>query len=328
MFKDYLGSSKQHIEQWLGEVLSSPNQEFKPLYESMSYSLMQGGKRIRPILSKAVLEMLHKDPADYKEFLCAMECIHTYSLVHDDLPAMDNDDYRRGNLTNHKVYGEGMAILAGDGLLTYAFQLMTENKTATPQQKIEAIQCVATAAGPEGMVGGQAFDMLSEDKHIPLEELKVLHSGKTGALFNASVELGLILGNADTTTRKALMEYANCLGLLFQITDDIMDYRETTETTGKPVGNDLREGLLTYPLLSIVNDDNKDKLLEDIKALNNGGDEQAIIDYVIGQGGIDNTLAVADQYCKDALAALDAVRDFPGKEFLVMAVENLADRKV
>jgi len=161
MFKDYLASSKQHIEQWLGEVLSSPNQEFKPLYESMSYSLMQGGKRIRPILSIAVLEMLHKDPADYKEFLCAMECIHTYSLVHDDLPAMDNDDYRRGNLTNHKVYGEGMAILAGDGLLTYAFQLMTTNTTATPQQKIEAIQCVATAAGPEGMVGGQAFDMLS-----------------------------------------------------------------------------------------------------------------------------------------------------------------------
>ena len=116
--------------------------------------------------------------------------------------------------------------------------------------------------------------------------------------------------------------------MAFQITDDIMDYRETTETTGKPVGNDLREGLLTYPLLSIVNDDNKDKLLEDIKALNNGGDEQAIIDYVIGQGGIDNTLAVADKYCKDALAALAAVRDFPGKEFLVMAVENLADRKV
>ena len=168
MFKEYLASSKQNIEQWLGEVLTSPNQEFKPLYEAMNYSLMQGGKRIRPILSKAVLEMLQKDPADYKEFLCAMECIHTYSLVHDDLPAMDNDDYRRGNLTNHKVYGEGLAILAGDGLLTYAFQLMTANKTATAQEKLDAIQCVATAAGPEGMVGGQAFDMLSEDKHIPL----------------------------------------------------------------------------------------------------------------------------------------------------------------
>ena len=246
MFKEYLAASKQNIEQWLGEVLTSPNQEFKPLYESMNYSLMQGGKRIRPILSKAVLEMLHKDPADYKEFLCAMECIHTYSLVHDDLPAMDNDDYRRGNLTNHKVYGEGLAILAGDGLLTYAFQLMTANNKASAQDKLNAIQCVAIAAGPEGMVGGQAFDMLSEDKHIPLEELKVLHRGKTGALFNASVELGLILGNADTITRTALMEYANCLGLLFQITDDILDVTGTIEELGKTPGSDIRQHKSTY----------------------------------------------------------------------------------
>ena len=246
MFKEYLAASKQNIEQWLDEVLTSPNQEFKPLYESMNYSLMQGGKRIRPILSKAVLEMLHKDPADYKEFLCAMECIHTYSLVHDDLPAMDNDDYRRGNLTNHKVYGEGLAILAGDGLLTYAFQLMTANNKASAQDKLDAIQCVAIAAGPEGMVGGQAFDMLSEDKHIPLEELKVLHRGKTGALFNASVELGLILGNADTVTRTALMEYANCLGLLFQITDDILDITGTIEELGKTPGSDIRQHKSTY----------------------------------------------------------------------------------
>ena len=246
MFKEYLAASKQNIEQWLDEVLTSPNQEFKPLYESMNYSLMQGGKRIRPILSKAVLEMLHKDPADYKEFLCAMECIHTYSLVHDDLPAMDNDDYRRGNLTNHKVYGEGLAILAGDGLLTYAFQLMTANNKASAQDKLDAIQCVAIAAGPEGMVGGQAFDMLSEDKHIPLEELKVLHRGKTGALFNASVELGLILGNADTATRTALMEYANCLGLLFQITDDILDVTGTIEELGKTPGSDIRQHKSTY----------------------------------------------------------------------------------
>ena len=246
MFKEYLAASKQNIEQWLDEVLTSPNLEFKPLYESMNYSLMQGGKRIRPILSKAVLEMLHKDPADYKEFLCAMECIHTYSLVHDDLPAMDNDDYRRGNLTNHKVYGEGLAILAGDGLLTYAFQLMTANNKASAQDKLDAIQCVAIAAGPEGMVGGQAFDMLSEDKHIPLEELKVLHRGKTGALFNASVELGLILGNADTITRTALMEYANCLGLLFQITDDILDVTGTIEELGKTPGSDIRQHKSTY----------------------------------------------------------------------------------
>ena len=142
------------------------------------------------------------------------------------------------------------------------------------------------------------------------------------------MELGGLLGGWSKPEIVELKKYGHALGMAFQITDDIMDYRETTETTGKPVGNDLREGLLTYPLLSIVNDDNKDKLLADIKALNNGGNEQAIIDYVIAQGGIDNTLAVADQYCKDALSALDAVRDFPGKEFLVMAVENLADRKV
>ena len=246
MFKDYLASSKQNIEQWLGEVLNSPNQEFEQLYESMNYSLMQGGKRIRPILTKAVLEMLHKEPADYKEFLCAMECIHTYSLVHDDLPAMDNDDYRRGNLTNHKVYGDGMAILAGDGLLTYAFQLCSENTTASAEQKIKAIQCLASAAGPEGMVGGQAFDLLSEGKHIPLEELNVLHSGKTGALFNAAIELGLILSNADQAKYAAYMTYANCLGLLFQITDDILDVTGTIEELGKTPGSDIRQDKSTY----------------------------------------------------------------------------------
>ena len=141
-------------------------------------------------------------------------------------------------------------------------------------------------------------------------------------------ELGGLLGDWSESEIVELKKYGHALGMAFQITDDIMDYRETTETTGKPVGNDLREGLLTYPLLSIVNDDNKDRLLADIKALNNGGNEQDIIEYVIAQGGIDNTLAVADKYCKDALAALEAIRDFPGKEFLVMAVENLADRKV
>lgn len=246
MLKTYLESSKQLIEQWLSTVLNSPIPEYKRLYESMNYSLLQGGKRIRPILTKAVLDAMKVDASLYKEFLCALECIHTYSLIHDDLPAMDNDDYRRGNLTNHKVYGEGLAILAGDGLLTYAFQLMTANKTASAQEKLNAIQCVAIAAGPEGMVGGQAFDMLSEDKHIPLEELKVLHRGKTGALFNASVELGLILGNADTVTRTALMEYANCLGLLFQITDDILDVTGTIEELGKTPGSDIRQHKSTY----------------------------------------------------------------------------------
>ena len=246
MLKTYLETSKQSIEQWLSTVLHSPIPEYKRLYEAMNYSLLQGGKRIRPILTKAVLDAMKVDASLYKEFLCALECIHTYSLIHDDLPAMDNDDYRRGNLTNHKVYGDGMAILAGDGLLTFAFQLCTENTTASAEQKIKAIQCLATAAGPEGMVGGQAFDLLSEGKHIPLEELKVLHSGKTGALFNAAIELGLILSNADQAKYAAYMTYANCLGLLFQITDDILDVTGTIEELGKTPGSDIRQDKSTY----------------------------------------------------------------------------------
>ena len=246
MLKTYLETSKQSIEQWLSTVLHSPIPEYKRLYEAMNYSLLQGGKRIRPILTKAVLDAMKVDASLYKEFLCALECIHTYSLIHDDLPAMDNDDYRRGNLTNHKVYGDGMAILAGDGLLTYAFQLCSENTTASAEQKIKAIQCLATAAGPEGMVGGQAFDLLSEGKHIPLEELKVLHSGKTGALFNAAIELGLILSNADQAKYASYMTYANCLGLLFQITDDILDVTGTIEELGKTPGSDIRQDKSTY----------------------------------------------------------------------------------
>ena len=246
MLKTYLETSKQTIEQWLNTILKSPIPEYERLYESMNYSLLQGGKRIRPILTKAVLESMNMDASLYKEFLCALECIHTYSLVHDDLPAMDNDDYRRGNLTNHKVYGDGLAILAGDGLLTYAFQLCSETKTASANQKIKAIQCLATAAGPEGMVGGQAFDLLSEGKHIPLEELKVLHGGKTGALFNAAIELGLILSNAEKEKYTAYMTYANCLGLLFQITDDILDVTGTIEELGKTPGSDMRQDKSTY----------------------------------------------------------------------------------
>lgn len=246
MLKTYLETSKQSIEQWLSIVLNSPIPEYKQLYEAMNYSLLQGGKRIRPILTKAVLDAMKLDASLYKEFLCALECIHTYSLIHDDLPAMDNDDYRRGNLTNHKVYGDGMAILAGDGLLTYAFQLCSENTTASAEQKIKAIQCLATAAGPAGMVGGQAFDLLSEGKHIPLEELKVLHSGKTGALFNAAIELGLILSNANRSKYAAYMTYANCLGLLFQITDDILDVTGTIEELGKTPGSDIRQDKSTY----------------------------------------------------------------------------------
>lgn len=246
MIANYLAKGKKFVETELATLLASEIPEYSRLYESMNYSLLQGGKRIRPILTMAVLESLGEDYKKYTEFLCALELIHTYSLIHDDLPAMDNDDYRRGHLTNHKVFGEGMAILAGDGLLTYAFELCTKNKVVSAQICKECIEVLAAAAGPNGMVGGQAFDLLSESKHIPLEELKILHRGKTGALFSAAVELGLILGQADASTKEEYRIYANCLGLLFQITDDILDVVGTVEELGKTPGSDERQDKSTY----------------------------------------------------------------------------------
>lgn len=246
MLQKYLRDSKAQIETWLTTLVKPSIPEYAPLFESMNYSLLMGGKRIRPIIIKAVLESLGQPVEPVKEMLCAMECIHTYSLIHDDLPAMDNDDYRRGKLTNHKVYGDGMAILAGDGLLTYAFQLAASCTVCTSEQRIDVIRVLATAAGPNGMVGGQAFDLLSEGKHIPLEELQVLHAGKTGALFVASVEMGLILGQAAKSDYEDYMIYANALGLLFQITDDILDVTGTVEELGKTPGSDERQDKSTY----------------------------------------------------------------------------------
>lgn len=246
MLKDYLGTSKHEVEDYLKGLLLSPNTQYTTLYESMNYSLLMGGKRIRPILTKAVMESLGVDWSPYKNMVCAIELIHTYSLVHDDLPAMDNDDYRRGSLTNHKVYGDAMAILAGDGLLTYAFELVSQNEVARPEQISRTILALAKGAGPAGMVGGQAFDVQSEGKRLPLKELQVLHKGKTGALFITAVEIGLILSDADASTCEGYLEYANQLGLLFQITDDILDVIGTVEELGKTPGSDERQDKATY----------------------------------------------------------------------------------
>lgn len=246
MLKEYLQQSKADIENYLSSVLTSPNAEYAKLYESMNYSLLMGGKRIRPIITKAVIESLGGAWDAYKDVVCAIELIHTYSLIHDDLPAMDNDDYRRGKLTNHRVYGDGMAVLAGDGLLTYAFELVSHHKELSPTQVVQIIRCLAKGAGPSGMVGGQAFDLQSEGKFLPLEELVVLHKGKTGALFSAAVEIGLIVMNAPNSVRDAYLRYADHLGLLFQITDDILDVVGTQEELGKTPGSDERQHKATY----------------------------------------------------------------------------------
>jgi len=244
--KEYLANEKKEIESWLTNLLQSPNKEYETLYRAMNYSLLLGGKRIRPIVTMTVLRAFGIDPKPYQSILCALECIHTYSLIHDDLPAMDNDDYRRGKLTNHKVYGEGLAILAGDGLLTEAFSLAAQNQAASPKPLLTIIQILSRDAGPAGMVGGQAFDLLSEGQHLPLKELQLLHRGKTGALFNASVEIGLVLADVEEVVYKDFMYYADRLGLLFQITDDILDVTGTIEELGKTPGSDVRQDKSTY----------------------------------------------------------------------------------
>lgn len=246
MLKEYLTKSKKEIETYVSQIVTSPNKEYSRLYESMNYSLLMGGKRIRPIITKAVIEALGGSWEAHKDVICAIELVHTYSLIHDDLPAMDNDDYRRGKLTNHRVYGDGMAVLAGDGLLTYAFELVSKNTSLQPEQIVAIIQSLAKGAGPSGMVGGQSFDLESEGKELPLEELVVLHKGKTGALFTTAVEIGLIIMNAPADLRASYLSYADYLGLLFQITDDILDVVGTQEELGKTPGSDERQHKATY----------------------------------------------------------------------------------
>lgn len=247
MLQEYMEEQKKHIDARLKELLCTDVKAFETLYESMNYSLNGGGKRIRPILMLAVIEMLGKNPRPYLDMACALECVHTYSLIHDDLPAMDNDDYRRGNLTNHKVYGEGMAILAGDGLLTYAFELMASQKQIESSKIATIISTFAQAAGPAGMVGGQAFDLESEgNMEIGIDGLKLLHKAKTGVIFKTAIDIAAILGDATQEERNALDDYALYMGLTFQITDDILDVVGDSHVLGKPVGSDEKNKKATY----------------------------------------------------------------------------------
>ena len=224
------------------------------LAESMKYSLMAGGKRLRPILLMAAADAAGGRGDDFLTSACALEMIHTYSLIHDDLPAMDNDDYRRGRLTNHKVYGAGIATLAGDALLTLAFEVLLRQKGVSPETLVRVVREVSTAAGPDGMVGGQALDLASEGKHIDRETLCRMHMAKTGALFRAAVRSGAILAGADDAKLTALTEYADAFGLAFQITDDILDVTGDEAAIGKPVGSDERNHKSTYVTLTSLDE--------------------------------------------------------------------------
>ncbi len=263
-FQSFSKTNKQKIEQTLSESLRSLSAPTS-LQKAMDYSLQAGGKRLRPLLLFSTLHGFDKDPSIGLPVATALEMIHTYSLIHDDLPSMDNDDLRRGKPTNHKVFGEALAILAGDALLTYSFQLLAEmsHPELSHEMKIELIRQLASSAGPEGMVGGQVADMEGEEKSLSLNELQYIHERKTGKLLEYSIIAGAILSNASEKQIVLLREFAYHLGLAFQIRDDILDIEGTVEEIGKPIGSDQNNQKSTYPSV-LTMEGAKKKLMEHI----------------------------------------------------------------
>ena len=268
------------VEEALIKELREESALDEQLCSSMKYSLTAGGKRLRPILLMAAADVAGGRGEDFIQVACAIEMIHTYSLIHDDLPAMDNDDYRRGKLTNHKVYGEAMAILAGDAMLTQAFEVMLRQPGVPADVLLKVVREMAIAAGPNGMVGGQAIDLESEGKHVPMETLKKLHMGKTGALFRAAIRSGAILAGADEKQLADLTAYADAFGLAFQITDDILDVVGNEAIIGKPVGSDERNDKSTYVTLTSLETARElaaQVVADGVKALEGFGDKAVFL---------------------------------------------------
>lgn len=248
--KSYLSKKKEIVDKALDRLVP-PAKTFPPsVHAAMRYSLFAGGKRVRPILAIAAAESLGAKTAELLPLAGALELIHTYSLIHDDLPAMDNDDFRRGMPTCHKAYGEAIAILAGDGLLNMAFEVLSDPRRtkAVPAGRLLAItREIATASGVFGMVGGQVVDMESEGKDVDFPTLEYIHTHKTGALIRASVRVGALYARAGKRQFTALTHYGEMVGLAFQIADDILDITGTQEEIGKDVGSDLKKDKKTYP---------------------------------------------------------------------------------
>ena len=248
----YLTERRRLVDAALEQFLPSEDTPPPSVHRAMRYSVLAGGKRLRPILVIAGAEVVGGSPSTVMPTACALEMIHTYSLIHDDLPAMDDDDYRRGRLTNHKMFGDALAILAGDALLTYAFQLVAQN-AALPgvDAKVvcEVVAEIAEAAGTLGMVGGQVVDIESEGKTITAEALEYIHIHKTAALLRASLSVGARLGGAAAAALAAVADAGQSLGLAFQIVDDILDVEGSLETLGKTAGSDERKQKVTYPTL-------------------------------------------------------------------------------
>ncbi|MDD0975628.1 (2E,6E)-farnesyl diphosphate synthase [Pseudomonas fontis] len=252
MIAAYQASSQARVDAALEQLFVAPSVELTRLYEAMRYSVMNGGKRVRPLLAYAACQALGAAPEQANGAACAVELIHAYSLVHDDLPAMDDDDLRRGQPTTHKKFDEACAILAGDGLQSLAFNALLDARLS-PQSdaiRLQMVQTLALAAGPAGMVGGQAIDLGSVGKKLDQNALEYMHRHKTGALIEASVKLGaLASARAGERELKALQQYAQAIGLAFQVQDDILDVESDTETLGKRQGADIARDKPTYPAL-------------------------------------------------------------------------------
>jgi geranylgeranyl diphosphate synthase type II len=248
--KSYLSNKKTIVDKALDKLVPPANMFPASVHEAMRYSLFAGGKRVRPILAIAAAEALGTKTSDLLPVAASLELIHTYSLIHDDLPAMDDDDFRRGRPTCHKVYGEAMAILAGDGLLNLAFEVLSDPRrtnAVSAKRLLSIIREIGTASGVHGMVGGQVVDMQSEGKDIDFPTLEYIHTHKTGALIRASVRVGALYAKASEKRLKALTRYGEMVGLAFQIADDILDITGKQDEIGKDVGSDLKKGKKTFP---------------------------------------------------------------------------------
>src|SRR5712692_803709 len=247
-FREYLAAQQQLIDLELERLVPSENVPPETIHRAMRYSLFAGGKRVRPVLCVEAARTISDAPKGIETAACALEFVHTYSLVHDDLPALDNDDYRRGKLTSHKVFGEAMAILTGDALLTLAFETLSSMNLVSDGRKARIIAELATAAGTVGgMIGGQVADLEGEGKPPDATLLESIHRAKTGALLRASVRMGGIYAGAAPDQLAALSAYGEHIGLAFQVIDDILDVEESSAVLGKTAGKDAKQKKITFP---------------------------------------------------------------------------------
>lgn len=245
--KTYLVSRQKLVERALDHYLPKANTKPTTLHRAIRYSLFAGGKRLRPILCLAAAEACAGKIRNALPLACALECIHTYSLVHDDLPSMDNDDFRRGRPTCHKIFGDGIAILAGDALLTIAFEIVSNAKPTSRYDASILLREVAVAAGSQKLIAGQVADLEAEGKNVKRDQLQFIHENKTAAILKSSVRLGAMSANADPRKLSAVTRFGQRLGLAFQIIDDILDVTQTSEILGKSAGKDVTAKKATYP---------------------------------------------------------------------------------